>query len=106
MTEHLLTTTVSLQRRVIHDGVTHSTLTMTEPTIGAQMDVWQAGMTQAEVELALMAALCGVPVAVIRKVSIPDYGQLQKVMGNFPYPPEEASGETSSGLPAPPAAGG
>lgn len=105
MTE-LLTTNVTLNRPVHHAGATYTEFVMREATIGDQVDAWKPGLTNAQVELAMIAGLCGVPEEVVRKVSIQDYARLQQVVANFPYPPAPPSTATSSALPEQAGAGG
>lgn len=94
--DDLLTVTVPLKRRVKHGDAVYTSLTLAEPTVGAQVDVALPGMTPGQVEMALLAKLAGVPVEVIRQVRLADYGSVQAVLANFPYSPATASGEASS----------
>ncbi len=95
MSDDILTTTVPLTRRLTHDGKVYNSLTIREATVADQLDAITPGMGQAEGEIALVAHLASVPVAVITKVRLVDYRKVQTVVANFPYPPEEASTTTS-----------
>jgi hypothetical protein len=98
----VLTHTMPLRRRIVFGEVTYTALTIREPTVADQLDVWVPGMSQAEAEVALLAHLTSVPVGAIHKMAMSDYGAAQRVMANFPYPPE-TSESPSSDSPVPPA---
>ena len=93
--EDVLTTSVPLKRRVIHNGATFTALTMREALVEDRLAIDQPGMNQAELELALIAHLASVPVELIRKLRLVDYQAVQKVLMDFPYPPETSSVEQS-----------
>ena len=59
------------------DGTKVSTLTMREPTVNDQLIAAESGSTDAMQEVAIMANLCMVSTADIRKMSLRDYRKLQ-----------------------------
>lgn len=101
MADDILTTTVPLKRRVIHNGATYSGLTIREAIVEDRLAIDKPGLTQAELELALIAHLADVPVEVVRKLRLSDYQAVQKVLMDFPYPREPGCAQQSEGLPLP-----
>lgn len=100
----VLSTTVTLQRPVSHNGATYASLTMREATVGDQLAVYRPGISTPELEVALIAQLAGVPVEMVRLVRLADYQQLQQVLANFPYSLASESPGPSAGSPSPSAA--
>lgn len=92
---------VPLRRHVTHNGATYAELNIREATVGDQLAVFKPGMSQAEVELALIAHLSGVPKEVIAKVRLGDYQAIQKVLVDFPYSPAPSSPGPSAASPSP-----
>lgn len=100
----VLSTTVTLKRPVSHNGATYTSLTLREATVGDQLAVYRPSMGQAEMEVALIAHLAGVPVEVLHLVRLADYQQLQQVLANFPYSPASTLEAPSAASPSPSAA--
>lgn len=59
------------------------TAEMREPTVDDQLLAQEATKSQAQAELRLFAALCGITPDEIRTLSIYDYGQLQDAYAGF-----------------------
>lgn len=89
------THTIALKEPVEFNGKTYDSLTMVKPKVADQVDSYKNGMTQAEADVAMIAAICSVPVGVIRELSFADYEQLGQILRNFPLPPRTASAEAS-----------
>ncbi len=85
-------------------GVRYAALSMVEPHVKANMELFDALDVEAASprvrEINILAILCGVPVDLIEILHPVDYGKLQGLLQNFPSPEDENSGETSSALPA------
>lgn len=86
-------------------GVRYAALSMVEPHIRANMKLAdQLAEVEApsdrDREIIMLSILCDVPVGLIEIMSPPDYLKLQGLLENFPFPEDETSGGTSSGLPA------
>lgn len=99
--QKVLTTSFQLRRKIIHDGQTYAVLTMREALVSDRLAVDGLGLDQAELEIALVAHLCDVPVGVIREMALVDYGNIQKALMDFPYPPEPVCEMQSAASPAP-----
>lgn len=84
------TVTIPLKHPVTHNGATYQELTMRRPLIGDQVDAFEPGMNQGQVELALAANLCGIPYDVARLIDLRDYREVQAKMANFPSSPSTA----------------
>ncbi len=106
------TITIPLTRPVKHGDAEYRSFTLREPTAGEQLDAFdaipaadRADLNQAKLETYLAAHLCGVPVAVLRRVSLNDYRVIVGHIANFPYSQAAPTtcGTPSSASLAPPA---
>ncbi|EPY01352.1 phage tail assembly protein [Magnetospirillum fulvum] len=82
-------------------GVRYTSLSMVEPHVNARMQVpaEAEAVGLKEVETAMVAILCNVPVELVKILSMADYQKVQATLSNFPYPEAETSEETSSASP-------
>ncbi len=65
------------------NGIQVSVLNVREPTVGDQIDASKLKGSEAENEVAMLAALCDVSPEDLRMLTLRDYKNLQEVVENF-----------------------
>lgn len=98
---------VPLSRPFIVGDATYTQLTLREPFVEDQLAVEEQGLTQGQIELRLIARLCGVQAEAMRKLPSCDYAKLQRTLYGFLLPRAAASaGPRSNSAILPDGAGG
>ena len=77
-TEH-----ISLTFPIEHDGLPNKEIALRRPTVGDHLTAQKAAGTDAERKIRLIANLAELPPAVIHRLDMKDYAQLQKVLGGL-----------------------
>jgi hypothetical protein len=75
--------TVTLEYPFEFDGQKISSLTLRRPTVGDNLAVQKAAMTDAEREIRLLANLAEVTPETIHRMDLKDYGKLQSALSSF-----------------------
>lgn len=82
---------IRLSRPLVAGDATYEQLSLREPFVKDQLAVDEPGLSQAQMELMLVARLCGVDAEALRELPTCDYRLLQEALMGFLSPRAGAS---------------